>query len=216
MLNKLLKADPFNLGQLNGLAFCLIHLNRVMEGVKDFNSDMSELKKVLQLYKVFYLQMDKGVFSAPFLQAVASDIAKLEVVEDKKIQNFVTKGALSVLVPFLSINLTTKYLARPHVGWTRWRQESPFKEIYELLFKIGEDPSHRIDALFSYRSAFNELISRDESFYNAIPPSLIFYAEDFDKRFNRVSEVVDIKNLKVEELYSLGMMLADLMILRNG
>lgn len=40
--------------------------------------------------------------------------------------------------------------------------------------------------------------------------------EDFDRRFNQVSEVIDMRNLKIGELYSLEMMLADLMILRNG
>jgi hypothetical protein len=91
------------------------------------------------------------------------------------------------------------------------------KQIYEILCTIEENPVHKIDELFSLKSAFEDLMRRDESLYNAIGSSLFFYADDFEKKMNAVAEIEGVISIIDEQRgLLLGGMLANLIILRSS
>jgi hypothetical protein len=206
MLQKILEQGRFQFGSLSPLAFSLVHLNGILTR-KD-----GDISKALDLYQKIYINLPKHQFPSLFLYEIGRQIGLL-----KDIQNFICKGALLVLVPFLSINLTARHPSRCNPISLRWKEGSPMKQIYEILCTIEENPVHKIDELFSLKSAFEDLMRRDESLYNAIGSSLFFYADDFEKKMNAVAEIEGVISIIDEQRgLLLGGMLANLIILRSS
>ena len=206
MLQKILEPGRFQFGSLSPLVFSLAHLNGILRGKE------GEISKALDLYEKIYISLPKDQFPSLFLYEIGMQIGLF-----KSVQKFVCKGALLVLVPFLSINLTARYPSQANLISLRWREGSPMKEIYEILWAVEQNPVHKIDELFSLKSAFEDLMLRDESLYNAIGTSLVFYADDFEKKFKAVAEMEGvISGIDEKRGLLLGGMLANLIILRSS